>query len=544
MKKRGFTPDARTYATVLNAYASSHLHIGSPPTARTLSRATLVYEQSRRYMLERQKEIDKAKADTLDIGLALPSGHGKASSQAGTSASAPGSETTDKVVDSEISIYPTNAYLNYISRCGMYEELQRVLEILPSEGPLCPDSSTYTTIYQGYFTARRTNASQASNSRDRRDDGDAMSDQAKDLDGEPRRLWRRAVQDLDGQNGRDTIDSGLAILALKALFTDTLPSQQLASDLIPLLWSLPPVGQAFLSEQQRTDLLRKHQLPETLPRLGIDVKAATMILFYCPSKTEKAHYARQFVYHPDIDQSSLDVLFLAGAVQALANVGAVKEIIEIFDSYQPTTAKGERQRSWPKQVWQDALTASRWSTAEGAKSNQWADFESAVMILRRMTHMPLEVEHGAVGKPYQWSTPNKDETDIRGVPWIPTVAQEPEAKALSILIKCSRGRGWKEARMAYCIFEYFHKLDRNLFLLTILDRDSRLRGDSRQGAVWALELAKDVVLLLERLSEKNGLAVDERAKMAAMQGIIKRLQAIVPEYKPPPGTRRRLDKHK
>lgn len=511
MKKRGFKPTSRTFTTLINAYAGLR-HAGDTterrgsrtPEPRTISRVSIIHDQAHAYLVAQAEELERLETqnDPDELGL-------------GTNATVDQENVDDEAVD--INIGPTNAYLKFLAKYGMMQEMAKVFSGMPTSGPLSPDSITYSTMFSALFDklSIRSNGS----------DGET-STPSKGLTATG--LWNqvyRQFRDSDSTRSSDKrqVDEDLAIIALKCLSRGDTVSQRQAMQVIDALWPLPRPSDTRTPTQVRISTQTRLT---PLPHLPLTIRAATTIMAVCPKPTDRSHYAHLFLQKPEL-QKSIDTPFLITAIRAFSETGDVQAVIDILNSYQP-----RQPNQWPMSVWHDALTAARWSVSEEQGMKKQADFEAALSIFRRMTQLPPGVEDGKITGPYVDSPPNGQPVDAMGVKWAKTAPVELDGKAMSLFLKTSLSRGWRDVQRAMAVFLHLDGtklLDVEAAKAMNRDNTSTPAGMGRQ---WGVDLCRDVERACERLLERDVLG-DEKAKFERLYALVKRPEQRRHETKEP-----------
>ena len=134
MKKRGIRPSSRTYAIMLNNYPSS---FDAP--AKTLSKATLLFDQAQEHVKQILAQIAEAResegyelASDQPSSLKSPKLDG---SKNGEGSSQSSQALTLDAYTSGNAVAPTNAYLAQMAHFSHLDEVKRVFEAMPKEGP-------------------------------------------------------------------------------------------------------------------------------------------------------------------------------------------------------------------------------------------------------------------------------------------------------------------------------------------------------------------------------------------------------------------------
>ncbi|WWD17820.1 hypothetical protein CI109_102263 [Kwoniella shandongensis] len=486
MKKRGIKPTSRTYSTMLNAYAGVAHSQDSPdgpiraPEERTLSRVTILFEHAQAHL---KACIDQQAAEVEDLGLAITAQRGPAS-QGGDV------KTAEEELAEEIDIAPINAYLKFLGRHGLWEEMQRVFVGMDLEGPLAPDTVTYTTMFASLYHVYQA-----------REKGKvtlAIGPTAKGLWDQCIRQYTRPSSGEESTQGRGRkgrmvvdkarqIDNDLITHVLRCLLRGRPEDQRYATSLVQEIWSLPSPGQTTPNASAATS--------STLPKLNIDVKAATSLINLLSSvrkPTLATHYTLLFLSSEDL-KSKLDLHFLKAAIHVLSESGDVAAIQSVIESYQPPTGA----EGWPSTTWRAALTSARWA----------GDYTSALQIFRRATHLSEGAELGEKTKPYLWKTPNGKAHDVRGVVWTRPRPVMVDAQMMSILMKTAMQKSNKELKEVLSIFRHLGGEGRFL-VFTPQNED--------EGKTYLRDMSPGEVQLTEKirrdLDERVGLAKEvERA---------------------------------
>jgi hypothetical protein len=497
MKKRGFKPSTRTYTTLLNAYAglrhsddTTERRGPRTPEPRTVSRVNIIFDQAQSHLAAQAAELDRLESqnDPEELGLA-------------TSGMVDESFVEGDGLD--INIGPVNAYLKFLAKYGMFQEMEKAFTAMPTSGSLSPDSITFSTMFSGLFDKLSRKSLRETSSAPT-----LLADKGLTASG----LWNQAYRQFrDNESPRSSdkrkIDEELALIALKCLSRGDQISQRQTMEVIDALWPLPRPKDTRTPSQ-----IRLTPPTHTLPQLPLTIRAATTIMAVSPKPTDRSHYARLFLQKAEL-QKAIDTPFLITAIRAFSETGDVQAVLDILDSYQP-----RQPNHWPVAVWHDALTAARWSVSEEQGMKNQPNFEAALSILRRMTHLPPGVEEGEIKGTFTHESPNGKPVDTMGVKWAKSEPVAVEAKAMSLFLKSALSRGWRDIQKAIAVFNY---LDGTKLLdlegaRKVVDREAQTGG--RQ---WGVDLCRDVERACEIILEKD-IPVEEKSKIEKLLGMVKR----------------------
>jgi hypothetical protein len=553
MKKRGITPTSRTYTTLINAYAGvNHSGIQSTynpyikPEARIMQRIVTIYNESQTLISQRVAELTQMQQmqqtpQPSDVGLA---GSTKLRVQGDVLKSSEEVAQEKADIEADISLGPSNAYLKFLSRFGMWAQMDRIHLAMDITGPLAPDNITYSTLFSGLLsrlaeqTEKRYTPAIESGKVSRREVRN------EEIGAAARSLWDSAIRQFykDGTPSSDSsrrVDEEMALLAMQALLKGRPADERLVATLIPFIWDLP-VPNAIVVASHSPGILNpvgrkaNDDIPQSMrsiPAIPITLRAATSIVSML-NKAEKhvlsAHYAQHFLQLASL-KPHIDFAFLRSSIHALSNTGQVQSIIAILDSYQPPTGT----TGWPVYVYDNALTAARWS----------GDFIGALNVYRRLTHLPIGVEDGlpqAKWGKYTWSLPNGNPTDVKGVTWFKPAAQKPTPKTMSLFLKSALHNRLPSimvtnCRKAWNIFinysleEFFVIPAKEVggeeirnYAMMAGGPGGYISGGLARAAEWRVALAGDVLRICELLEEGGVGRVPRVAETkAVMEGILK-----------------------
>lgn len=484
MKRRGTKPTSRTFTTLLNAYAGV-AHTNAPverfnPSARperlTLDRVNNIYNQSQAHI----RAVMEAAKDEDDIGIAYPSAKQQAQAAA-------------EVNETEVNILPTNSYLKFLGRFGLWEEMQRVFHAMDATGPLSPDQVTYSAMLN------------AANNIDHYRRQTARHPKAPplpelNLGATARGLWEQAVRQMcpaGKAHGNRELDDKLAITALECLVSGRPEDQRLVEQLVPRLWALPAYGQVTVASSNPVPAGSDFPASmEHLPHFKLNVASATALMsLLARGKASVAAFYTDKIIHSRELQKGLDFAALRVAVHNFADMNDVDAAKAVLDSYQPPTG----QDGWPRDVWHAVMSAARWSK----------DWDAALGTLSRMAQFPTDG-----GKSYSWKSSNGKKQDVRGMAWVKPRAIVPDAESLDLLLKTALVTGVKNVRTALGVYERYGEEHFFLWKQAVARQGStdidmiatrrppvELNYSSRKAVERGVELAKTLQQAAERVAE-------------------------------------------
>ncbi|WOO85278.1 uncharacterized protein LOC62_06G008780 [Vanrija pseudolonga] len=502
MKRRGTKPTSRTFTTLLNAYAGV-AHVNAPiekfnPSARperlTLDRVNNIYNQSQAHI----RAVMEAAKDEDDIGIAYPSAKKQAQAAA-------------EINETEVNIVPTNSYLKFLGRFGLWEEMQRVFHAMDTTGPLSPDQVTYSAMLSAANNIDHYRRSTARNPK-------ATQLAELNLGATARGLWEQAVRQMcpaGKAHGKRELDEQLALTALECLVSGRPEDQRLVEQLVPRLWALPAYGQVTVASSNPVPA--GSNLPasmEHLPRFKLNVKSATalMSLLARGKASVGAYYTDKIINTRDL-RKDLDFAALRVAVHNLSAMNDVDAAKAIIESYQPPTG----QDGWPRDVWHAVMLAARWSK----------DWDSALGAFSRMAQLPTD------GKAYNWKSPNGKKQDVRGTAWVKPRAVVPDAESVDLLLKTALVTGVKNVRSALGVYERYG--EEHFFVWKqVVSRGpttevdmiatrrpaAELNYSSRKAVERGVELAKTLEQAAERVGEYASGKEKEHMEALARTGRI------------------------
>ncbi|WVQ97402.1 hypothetical protein IAU59_004515 [Kwoniella sp. CBS 9459] len=544
MKKRGIQPTSRTYSSMLNAYAgASHsleaMDRSPTPRAveeRTISRVTILFEQLHKHLKTKlaahQTPASSPELDD-DLGLAsLKEGEVLEEADGGVDKRQESIEDDD-----EIDLAPINAYLKFLGRHNMFEEMQKIFVSMDTEGPLSPDTVTYTTMFASLYHAHLDQLRSLDQPRHTPPGQNKSITQLESpLGPTARGLWDRCVRQfgkVQSQEKKSSSDKGrridneLLIHVLRCFLRGRPEDQRFALNLIHEVWSLPPPGQSNFGPASAsapgapTDSVPSpnHAVSaasttapssqlNVLPKLEPNLASATVLIQLLHS-TDKphlgTHYTTLFLSIPKVFFAA-DVRFLQSAMNVYAGAGDVAGVMNLLDSFQVSSGR----QGWDVRAWRAAMTGARWA----------GDFDAALTILRRAVHLPVGVENDDPltkqrnTTPYQWAPPNGSSEDIRGIKWVRPQPIPIDAGMLSNLLKTAMQKSNKEVKMALNIFEYLGGVKRIVVYpptgepLAELDPEEVVHNRDEMKDLENPEMGRiiDLVKTLERATERLGPA--------------------------------------
>lgn len=499
MKKRGVRPTSRTYTTLLNAYAqvahSDMQNTGFTPADRpaqlTLDRVRVIYEQSQQHI---KRELQRAQPE--DTGLDLPQD---------------GPEDVDEV---QVNIRPTNAYLKFLGRFGMWEEMQEVFLGMDPVGPLSPDQVTYTTLFHAINNIDHHRRSMAKSKSD-------TAVRLPDVQTGPtaRLLWDQAVRGLTSPKREPgcELDENVALIALQCFVAGRPEDARLVETLIPQLWGLAAPGKPGVASAAPP---QADATSNVLPRFKLTVRHATalMSLLARMQRSSLAAHYTHLILDTERLQQGFDLPLLRVAVHNLCAMHDVEAAVNVLDMYSPGTGKD----GWPLDVLHAVLSAARWSK----------DWDAALDVFRRFTFLPPDVENGAPEGRYEWTSPNGRPTDVRGKKWVRPAPKRPDVRALDLLVRAALATSnLKPMRQALSIWAhtgpwYAATVDGQALDLRHPPERVAMTQALRRQIGDLVEMARSVQSAAERVLEKP----KDDAEKAAVSAILEDTRAFLKSW--------------
>ncbi|KAJ9109173.1 hypothetical protein QFC21_000502 [Naganishia friedmannii] len=405
MKKRGIRPSARTYAIMLSNYPSS---LDAPD--KTISRATLLYDEAQRHIQQVLAQIAEAKESE---GYELPGDRPRSRKASGSPRLEMDPEEIEETDELKLDAYtsgnavaPTNAYLALLCHFAKFDEMKRVYDAMPREGPMAPDGRTYTILFEGNIAYSRTNKEKrkpAKNSESIQTTArpEETPKQDSQLLFESQELWKeillrqgqiakKATQQtkqkqrsgprLMDEQDSSLIDDRLVVTALRSFMAGTLEDQTYAlNEIVPTVYSLSAPGRASSTSAQTT-------MSDLAVHIELTERAAETILKLCLATNraqEGIHYAHQFLNMPKAFVSQLGLTHYNAILALYSRINDVSQCLELLDT-KPGFLQGQ---DWPRSSWIFALKAAKFA----------ADWDNFQIAFTRMTRTPAGIAQGKAG---------------------------------------------------------------------------------------------------------------------------------------------------
>lgn len=548
MKKRAIVPTSRTFTTLLNSFAGlNHSNTTgefSPfakPEERTMQRVISIYNQSQAHISECVTELARrkeARREANNMGL---SGSGPLEEESRPATKLTG---TDQEIKEDISMGPTNAYLKFLARFGLWQQMDKIHMVMDKEGLLAPNAITYSALFSALLyrlaqsTEKRYQGTKTNGALSLAEFGHSASV-----------LWDEAIRQFHpidtpvftrNQDPLKSLDEDMAIIAMEAFLRGRPSEQRLALKLIPYIWDQPefsgsgPVvastSMTFNKQSRSTNGIPPHMI--AIPRLPLTIRAAAAVtsMLTKNGKYQAAGVWANSMYHNESLRPLFDTPFLQSTIHALSTKGDVETIERIIGNYQPTSRDG-----WPRYVWDNALIATR----------NKGDFDAAMSFFRRMTFLPIGAEDGlsqSEQRPWSWRSPNGRPEDRLGNRWIQPAPLKADARSMSLLFKSAFISGEPSIVQGNVKKAYNVLIRQSLkSLLTIPRRESRqddinlIEQDAKdfkgvmsphliRAAEWNVSLVKDIesatdILLPSARGEKE---TEQLKEMRDAMGQIRR----------------------
>lgn len=488
MKKRGTMPSSRTYTVMLNAFAGvAHGGVAqktftpqTPPEPLTLRRVNAIYEHSQRHV---QKYLKYANGEGLERDIEADE------------------DREGFVNEAQVNIMPTNAYLKFLSRYGMWKEMQTVFLAMDPHGPLAPDQVTYATMLNTINNIdhyRRASAGREG----------AVKLPAIEPGPQARLLWDQAVRALHPATAGRKLDEGVALAALQCFVAGRPEDKRFAETLIPRLWGFSAPNAPTVASLATPQVAEKDN---SLPRLRLDVRSATQLmslLVRLGRTSVSAHYTSQ-ILERDI---KFDMPALRAAIHNLAAVHDVEAAMNVLD---------QNSEAWPLDVLNAVLSAARWSK----------DWDTALSVYRRFTHLPQGVEKGNYKGQYKWESPNGRPTDSRGRRWIKNPV-EPDLQSMDLLLRAGLEAGIPATREALNIYKYYprerwYTITAQGELCDVKDHIPNPGVNTRRKIEERLEFARTV----ERAADTLQFKAKDKKEKEDMQKIIDDVKRVMERWK-------------
>jgi hypothetical protein len=192
MKRRGFVPNVRTYATMMSGYAT--VDDWSPLTTQ-LGLVHSVYEQLRQHLKRTRNLIDED----------------------------PAGESSE----ASFILYPIALYISILGKAGKYQKAFDVFHELDTGGPLAPHPKIYSTLLS--VLAERVNAT------------DAEAEVIAQSVSQAKYIWRRHMRSFDKQPEHDVHPRSIEAM-VKLLSRGDPPDHELMFDILRDICGLPSLS--------------------------------------------------------------------------------------------------------------------------------------------------------------------------------------------------------------------------------------------------------------------------------------------------------------
>ncbi|KAJ9125514.1 hypothetical protein QFC22_000475 [Naganishia vaughanmartiniae] len=403
MKKRGIRPSARTYAIMLSNYPSS---LDAPD--KTISRATLLYDEAQRHIQQVLDQIAEAKESE---GYELSSDRPRSRNASGSSRLDNDVEDAAETDELKLDAYtsgnaaaPTNAYLALLCHFVKFDEMKRVYDAMPKDGPMAPDGRTYTILFEGNIAFARTKKekgkvakSSESAQTNARTQETATEDEQMLFDSQE--IWKEIISRqeeiakkaakqtkqnqrsgprlMDEQDSSSLIDDRLVVTALRSFMAGTPEDQTYAlNEIVPTVYNLSAPGRASSASGKTT-------MSNLAVHIELTERAAETILKLCLATNrtqEGVHYAHQLLNMPKAFVSQLGLTHYNAILALYSKINDVGQCLELLDT-KPGFLQGQ---DWPRSSWIFALKAAKFA----------GDWDSFQIAFTRMTRTATGIAQG------------------------------------------------------------------------------------------------------------------------------------------------------
>lgn len=377
---------------------------------KTISRATLLYDEAQRHIQQILSQIAEAKESE---GYELSSDRPRNRNTSGSSTfdvDGQGPEDTEELkLDAYTSgnaVAPTNAYLALLCHFAKFDEMQRVYDAMPKEGPMAPDGRTYTILFEGNIAYSRLHKEKGKLAKgfgspptdnltheSPKEDIHTLFDSqeiwkeiisrqeqiAKTRTKQTKAKERSGPRLMDEQDS-SLIDDRLVVTALRSFMTGTLEDQTYAlNEIVPMVYSLSAPGRASSASTSTT-------MSDLAVHIELTERGAETILKLCLAANraqEGVHYAHQFLNMPKAFVSQLGLTHYNAILALYSRINDAGQCLELLDT-KPGFLQGH---AWPRSSWIFALKAAKFAA-------DWESFQTAFM---RMTRTPTGIAQGKAG---------------------------------------------------------------------------------------------------------------------------------------------------
>lgn len=402
MKKRGIRPSSRTYAIMLDNYPSS---FDAP--AKTLSKATLLFDEAQEHVKEILARIREAKeSDGYELAIGRPSSakFHKRDDQGDADASTenPQALTLDAYTSGN-AVAPTNAYLTQMTHFSQFDEVKRVFEAMPKEGPMAPDGKTYTILFEAdmAFAAKHPTAPKGEETVADPSGKQRAPEEEKPMLFDQIALWKEVVErdsNIRRKLGKQSasrnpsrrmgprlmdeqlaplIDDRLVVTVLRCLMGSSPDHRAYALEaIVPSVYNLSAPGRSAYSASNTATI-------GSMPRFELSERAAETILKLCLASgqtQEGVHYAEQILNMPKAFTDELSLSHYNAILALYSKANDIDKCLHILDT-KPAFLQGE---AWPRSSWIHALKAARFA----------GDWEKFMISFKRMTRIPAIADLG------------------------------------------------------------------------------------------------------------------------------------------------------